>query len=260
MSSTAEPPVTNRLACPQCGGENALPSGERLLACAFCGATLFVDRSGLVSHYRLPRLLDRERAAAALRRWMAGNETVKDLDTKSTVEEVAPVSFPMWLFRVRRPAGEEVTVEPAAPTPVPQLADLDVPAGKLEPYAAGADGVEGVEEVAAAVPLETARQWLPGVESKDVAETALVHVPLWRCRYRFRDAQYVALVEGSTGAVLASVFPAKSESPYYLVAIVGLLLFGIEGLVVFSLPIKAALYALTAVPLSLAAWWVSSKV
>jgi hypothetical protein len=257
MSTAAGAAVTNRLACPQCGGENVLGSGERLLTCAFCGARLFVDRSGLVSHYRLPRLLDRERAAAALRRWMAGNDTVKDLDTKATVEEVAPVSFPMWLFRVRRPAGEEVTVEPAAPTPVPQLADLDVPAGKLEPYAAESGEVE---EVAAAVPLATARGWLPDVDPADVAETALVHLPLWRCRYRFREQSYVALVDGSTGAVLAAVFPAKSESPYYLVAIAGLLLFGIEGLVVFSLPVKAVLYALTAVPLSLAAWWVSSKV
>jgi hypothetical protein len=254
------PAVTNRLACPQCGGENALPSGVRLLACAFCGATLFVDRSGLVSHYRVPRLLDRERATAALRRWMAGNDTVKDLDAKAAIEEVAPVSYPVWMFRLRRPAGEEVTVEPAAPTPVPQLADLDVPAGALEPWAPETTEDAGVEEVAAAVPLATARGWLPGVTPENVAETALVHLPLWRCRYRFRDREYLALVEGSTGAVLASVFPAKSESPYYLVAIAGLLLFGVEGLLIFSLPLKALAYAVTAVPLGLAAWMVSKKV
>jgi len=258
MASAGEPAATNRLACPQCGGENELPSGERLLTCAFCGARLFVDRSGLVSHYRLPRLLDRDRAAAALRRWMAGNETVKDLDTKSAVQEVSPVSFPMWLFRVRLPSGEEVTVEPAAPTPVPQLADLDVPAGKLEPYAP--EGGE-VEEVAASVPLATARGWVPRLRGDvEASETALVHVPLWRCRYRFKERDYVALVEGSTGAVLASVFPAKSESPYYLVAIAGLLLFGIEGLLIFNLFYKAAAFALTAVPLALAAWLVSKKV
>ncbi|HEX9668797.1 MAG TPA: hypothetical protein VGC93_04870, partial [Thermoanaerobaculia bacterium] len=158
MQPAGAPAVTNRLTCPQCGGENALGSGERLLACAFCGAALFVDRSGLVSHYRLPRLLDRERAAEALRRWMAGNETVKDLDRKAAVEELVPVSFPMWFFRMRLESGEDVAVEPAAPTPVPQLADLDVPAGKLEPYAP-----EGghVEEVAAGVPLATARGWVP---------------------------------------------------------------------------------------------------
>ncbi|HEX5758146.1 MAG TPA: hypothetical protein VF121_03035 [Thermoanaerobaculia bacterium] len=257
MPPAGEPAVTNTLACPQCGGENVLASGERLLACPFCGATLFVDRSGLVSHYRLPRLLDRERAAAALRRWMAGNETVKDLDRKATVEEVAPVAFPMWLFRVRRERGEDVVVEPAAPTPVPQLADLEVPAGKLEPYAA--EGGE-VEEVGAGVPLATARGWIPGVAAASVGESALVHVPLWRCRYRFREQPYLAYVDGSTGAVLAAVFPAKSESPYYLVAGVGLLLFLAEGLLLSNLLVKAAAYIATALPLALLAWLVTRKV
>lgn len=258
MQPAAAPAVTNRLACPQCGGENALLSGERLLACAFCGAALYVDRSGLVSHYRLPRLLDRERAAEALRRWMAGNETVKDLDRKAAVEELVPVSFPMWFFRMRLESGEDVAVEPAAPTPVPQLADLDVPAGKLEPYAPeGGD----VEEVAAGVPLATARGWVPRLRGEiEPSETALVHVPLWRCRYRFRDQPYLAYVDGSTGAVLASVFPAKSESPYYLVAGLGLLLFLAEGFLFPNLLLKAAAYVATAVPLALVAWLVARKV
>ncbi len=246
------------LDCPQCGGANPLPSGDRLLRCAFCGASLFVDRGGLVSHYRLPRLVDRAGAAEALRRWMAGNETVKGLDERAEVTDLAAVSFPVWMFRRRAAAGESVVAEPAAPTPEPRMAELDVPAGELVPFAAPE---EGAETVPAAVPLATARGWLehaPG--SGEVVETALVHVPFWRATYRYDGRPWSALVEGSTGAVLASVFPAKAETPYVLVAALGLVLFGVEGLAISDLLWKAVVIGVTAVPLSLLAWWVTSRV
>lgn len=253
------------LRCPQCGGENLLPSGERLLPCAFCGASLYVDRSGLVSHYRLPRLLDRSAAEQALRRWMAGNDTVKDLDTKAEGIELAPLSFPLWMFRCREGGGETVVGRPAAATPEPALADLAVPAGRLEPYGgspvAGEDAVdaaEAVEAVPASVPLDTARGWLPA--GGEVTETALVHVPLWRATYRFAGRPYAAVVEASTGAVLASVFPEKAETPYLAVAALGLVVFAVEGLLIFSPLWKAVAMGLTALPLVGAAWFVTSRV
>lgn len=251
----SEPAAVTTLTCPQCGAENPLPSGQRLVRCAFCDATLFVDRTGLVSHYRVPRLVDADRAVSSLRRWMAGNETVKDLDKKATVEAVEAVSFPMWLFRVQGSRGEEVLVQPAAPTPIPQLADLKVPAGKLEPYRQEEDGVE---VTAAAVPLETAQGWL-GQRGR-ISETALVHLPLWRCRYQHQGRSYTALVDASTGAVFASVFPSKAESPYYLTAVAGLVLFTLEGLAITNPVFKLVAYAVTGVPLAMVAYWVTRRV
>ncbi|HEX6204039.1 MAG TPA: hypothetical protein VF100_13635, partial [Thermoanaerobaculia bacterium] len=140
--SVPDPSSSPPLRCPQCGGENVLPSGERLLPCAFCGASLYVDRSGLVSHYRLPRLLDRAAAEQAVRRWMAGNDTVKDLDDKATDLDLVPLRFPLWMFRCRQGGGETVLARPAAATPEPALADLAVPAGKLEPYRLGGEGAK----------------------------------------------------------------------------------------------------------------------
>ena len=255
----AEPlaPEASTISCPQCGGENPLPSGERFVECQFCDATLFVDRGDVVGHYQLPRLLDAERARAELRRWMTGNHTVKDLDRKSTLETVEAVTFPMWMFRVGREGEGEVLVEPAAPTPIPQLVDLDIPAGRLEPFRAPE---EGAEAVSATIPLETARRWLDQRGRQRVRETALVDVPLWRCRYRFDGQSYTALVDGSTGSVLAAVFPEKSESPYVVVAILGLLLFVVEGLVIQNPLVKLAAYGVTAVPLLLVAWWVTRTV
>lgn len=250
-------PLANTLRCPQCGGENPLPAGERLVGCAFCGATLFVDRSGLVSHYRLPRLLDAAAAAEALRRWMAGNQTVKDLDRKATVEPPAALSFPLWMFRTRSRGGEAVVIEPAAPTPVPQIVDLELPAGKLEPFHPEA---APAETMAATVPLETARGWLGKAGGGEITETSLVHVPFWRFTYRYRGEGYSALVEASTGTVLAAIFPAKSEAPYLLVAALGLLLFAVEGFLIANLFWKAVVYGVTAVPLFLVAWWVTRRV
>lgn len=250
------------LQCPQCGGENELPSGARLITCQFCDAALFVDRSGLVSHYRLPRRLDRDEAGAALRRWMAGNDTVKDLDKKVTGVSLAPLSFPVWMFRLRSPGGEVVMAQPAAATPEPAMADLQVPAGRLEIWR-GAE--EGVEAVAASVPLDTARGWLDqhaGGEARGghVTETALVEIPFWRASYDHGGRTYRALVEASTGTVLASLFPEKSESPYVLVAGLGLLLFGAEGLLISDLFLRALAYAVTSVPLLGLAWWVTRRV
>jgi LSD1 subclass zinc finger protein len=255
VTPAGESPLVNSLRCPQCGGENPLPSGARLLRCAFCDAALFVDRGGLVSHYALPRLLDRAQAAEALRRWMAGNETVKDLDQRATLEAPEPLSFPMWLFRVGGGRGEEVRVEPAAPTPIPQLVDLEVPAGKLEPYRRE----EAVEETAATVPLATARGWL-GERAQRTTETALVHLPLWRCRYAYGGQSYTALVDASTGAVLASVYPAKAETPYYLTAALGLLLFLVLGFAISNPFVKLVAYAITGIPLALIAYWVTRTV
>lgn len=249
--------AANTIQCTQCGGETPLPSGQRFVECQFCDATLFVDRSGVLNHYRLPRLLDVAQATAALRRWMAGNATVKDLDRKSSIAALEPVSFPMWMFRTREKGGEVVYVQPAAATPIPQLADLQVPAGKLEPYKVVEGGAAALDVT---IPLATARAWLEQRGVGAVTEAALVRVPLWRGRYTYRDESYQALVDGSTGAVLAAVYPEKSESPYYLVAALGVVLFGIEGLVIGNLLVKLVAYAVTAVPLTLVAYWVARKV
>ncbi len=247
----------NTIDCPQCGGETPLRSGDRVLECAFCGASLFVDRSRVVGRYWLPRLLDADNAQAALRRWMAGNDTVKDLDRKSTIRAVEPVSFPVWMFRSRGSGGETAYIEPAAPTPIPQLADLKVPAGQLRP---NDEEAEDVARVDATIPLETARKWLTQRGVGEVFESSLVQLPLWRCGYAYDGRSFQALVDGSTGVVMAAVFPEKAEAPYYLVAAAGLILFGLEGLLISDPLVKLFVYALTGLPLALIAYWVARKV
>ncbi len=85
-------------------------------------------------------------------------------------------------------------------------------------------------------------------------------MPLWRCSYSFKGADYEALVDGSTGAVMASVYPEKAESPYVGVAVVGLILFTLEGFAITNPVIKLLVFGITAVPLLFLAWWVTRKV
>lgn len=245
------------VACTQCGGENDVPTGHRFITCGFCSTTLFVDRAQVVFHYRLPPLLASEEAGAALRRWMAGNDTVKDLDRQAEIESLEPISFPVWLFRTTESGSERVFFEPAAPTPIPQVADLSIPAGRLEPYRPEEEDLRVIE---AQVPLETALGWLEQRQVGPIHETALVRVPFWIARYRYAGKSFSAAVDASTGAVLAGAYPEKSESPYVLVAVLGLILFGLEGLLIGNLFVKLFAYAITAVPLTLLAYWVARKV
>ena len=59
---------------------------------------------------------------------------------------------------------------------------------------------------------------------------------------------------------MSAVYPEKAESPFYLVAGLGLVLFGLEGLLISNLFYKLMAYAVTAVPLTLLAYWVARKV
>jgi hypothetical protein len=245
------------VACTQCGGDNEVATGHRFITCIFCGTTLFVDRAQVVFHYRLPPLLERQDAGAALRRWMAGNDTVKALDREAEIESLEIVSFPVWLFRTTESGAERVFFEPAAPTPIPQVADLSIPAGRLEPYRPEDEETRVIE---AQVPLETAVGWLEQRQVGPIHETALVRVPFWVARYRYGGKLFHAAVDASTGAVLAGVYPEKSESPYVLVAGLGLILFGLEGLLISDLLVKFIAYLLTAIPLTLLAYWVARKV
>jgi len=87
-----------------------------------------------------------------------------------------------------------------------------------------------------------------------------VHVPRWRARYPLSGKPFTALVDGSTGEVVDAIFPEEAESPYVLVALLGLVLFTVEGFLLSNPFLKLAAYGATAIPLVLLAFWVARKV
>ena len=204
------------LPCPQCGGELHPDEGQVFLICPYCASSVYIDKSQVLFHWYLADTLDENRARAALARWMAGNQTVKDLDRKAAITSATFAYFPMWAIRLREGKAERSLLEPAAATSVTELKRLGLPAGDLRKYEEDLDPMA----VAPTVPLATVLAWLAerGVTEDQTLEKALVHLPLYTFKYTYTGRSYTAVVEGATGGVYANLYPAKAEAPYVLAA------------------------------------------
>jgi hypothetical protein len=215
------PAPTTLFHCSQCGGELSPDEGQIFITCPFCGSTVYLDKSRVVFHWYLAPTLDEGQAHEALNRWMASSQTVKDLDTKSQVTSQTFSYFPIWYFREEDGGRDSIHLEPAAATSVTELRTLSLPAGDLRKY----DESIQAQAVDPTVPLATAESWLgehttPAGEDGSppaMAETALVHIPIYTFKYVYRNQTFTAVVEAATGRTLANIFPAKAETPFVLV-------------------------------------------
>ena len=204
------------LSCTQCGGELHPDEGQIFLTCPYCSAAVYLDKSRVVFHWHLAPTLDEARARGGLARWMAGNQTVKDLDKKSRLTGAAFEYFPMWYFKRRLPNGkEEIILEPAAAISVTEIRHVRLPAGDLRKYEAGLDA----QAQQPSVPLQAAFSWLAerNTPAQEIIEQALVHIPVFTFKYLYKNTTYTAIVEAATGNVFANIFPAKAETPYVVV-------------------------------------------
>jgi hypothetical protein len=112
------------------------------------------------------------------------------------------------------------------------------------------------------VPADTAREWLTSRREDGIAvrKTVLYHLPIFRTPYRWQGRTYQAAVDAISGKVFPADYPAKAEAPFVMVAALALAVFGIEGLIIGNLVVKAAVYAASAVPILGIAWLISRKV
>jgi len=212
MSAQPDP---HAVACTQCGGELHPDEGQIFLTCPFCNSTVYLDKRQVVFHWYLAPTLDEAQGRASLARWMAGNQTVKDLDKKSRLMGSTFQYFPMWYFKRLAPGGKEgILLEPAAAISISELRSLKLPAGDLRKYDPGLAS----QAVEPTVPLDAVSGWLQekGIPTAELSERALVHIPLYLFKYQFQGKEYTALVEAGTGSVFANIFPAKAEAPYLL--------------------------------------------
>jgi hypothetical protein len=124
-----------------------------------------------------------------------------------------------------------------------------------------ADVTKGAPVVDPEIPQSTARDWLmAGQGEVEITRTVLYHLPLYLSPYSFKGRSYQAAVEGVSGKVLPADFPAKAEAPYIGVAVLALIVFGLEGLIIQNLILKVAAYVVSAVPILGIAWLTSRKV
>ncbi len=265
------PFIPNQLPCQQCGAPLPVEAGTQFVTCAFCQTTNFVDKSGAVLHYLVRQTVSEQQAIAALRRWMAGNDTVKDLDKKAQIGAAQFQLFPMWLIRAQQGANERVLMEPAAALSVLQLMEIRIPASDLEPYDHALDS----EAITPTVPLETVRRWLAenqGIATAAIRETSLVHLPVFVCKYVYQGREYTAVVDAASSKVYATVFPSKWEAPYKTLGCAAFALYFLAALIplagitiggsatAVALVIYLIVAAVLAVPIFVAATVISSKV
>ena len=202
-----------QLLCRQCSAPLPVEPGSSYVECEYCGTTNVVEKGQTVFHYAVQATVDETEAVAALRRWMAGNDTIKGLDKAAKIERPLFEYFPMWLVRRRLDGQEKVFLEPAAALAVSELKHLTLPAGDLQPY----DDAYDDTVVRATVPYETMLGWLKeehGVKPAEINEVALVHLPVFHFVYTYKDRRYSAVVDAATGRVFCNIFPAKWEVPY----------------------------------------------
>jgi hypothetical protein len=261
----------NVLHCTQCGGELQPDEGQIFLTCPYCNSAVYLDKSRVVFHWYLAPTLDEHKAGGALRRWMAGNQTVKDLDKKAQIAGSSFEYFPVWYFKRRSAKREEILLEPAAATSVTELRHINLPAGDLRKYEAQLDA----QAQDPTVPLQAALGWMEErqIPPNQIVEQALVHIPLYTFKYTYKGQPFTALVEAGTGGVFANIFPVKAEAPYLLVGglsaiiflclslipIVGAATQGGEGGAV-GLGICAGLGLIAGLILFALAAWVAAKV
>jgi len=253
-----DPVAATSINCRQCAAPLTVEQGQPFVTCRFCGATNFVDKARAVFHYLVRPTVREDGARTALNRWMAGNATVKDLDRKSKVDSVSFEYFPMWLVRALIGRDERVLLKPAAALSVSELEQLNIPAADLVPFDANVDGTI----VSPTVPFETMQQWLiddQHIAPENIREAALVHLPVYVCKYDFNKRRYTALVDAATSKVFANIYPAKWEVPYVSIGAAAFVAFFVLALlslfINFSLfligaPILAILFFSLAVSIS----------
>lgn len=190
---------------------------------------------------------------------MAGTKTVAGLDVKSEINSPEMFYFPFWAFRIATASGERVVLEPAAPSSLQGIQGMTLPPGESREWTDEVAGETLIVEPE--VPLSTARQWMETrLGEVQIRRTVLYHLPMFRFSYSYQGKSYRAAVDGVSGRVFPADFPAKAEAPFFAVAALAVTVFSIEGLLVSNLFLKGLLYALSAAPILLLAWWISRKV
>jgi len=264
-----------QIKCTQCGADVTVQQDETFIECPFCASALFLDKRKVVFHYVINSNFKPNEAEGNLKRWMAGNHTVKDLDLKATGIKSEFYYFPLWYFKTKDASGDKIHLQPAASTSVSEIKKLQIPAGALKFY--NKTDYADDQMVKPDVLYDSAQQWLQGsgVDLNSVAEAALVHIPFYKFTYMFNNNSFTALVEASSGQVYANIYPAKSEAPFrvlfamsiagFIVAsilsyVVAYALFDSDETLINGELIKILAYGMLSVPLIIMAYVIAKKV
>jgi hypothetical protein len=194
------------------------------MKCAFCESQIYIDKSGAGFFYVLPYQLDANAANGVFRRWAAGSDKAKDLESTSRVVATTGSYFPVFMFRRDLDGRENVYVEPAKSTTLPGLHSLKVPPGDLKVFDQKYD-FGGVDLEQPNIEMVAYLDKLPG----EAKEQALVYFPIYSIDYDYAGRRYQVTIDGSSGEVFASFWPPRQAAGYYAIGIGGFVVCAIGG-------------------------------
>ena len=261
-----------QILCKQCSAPLPVEQGTQFVNCEFCGTTNVVEKGRTVFHYAVRATIHEGAAEKALRRWMAGNQTIKGLDRDAQIKKPHFEYFPMWLVRTTKDDRENVYLEPAAALSVSELKHVNIPAGDLEHYDLEVDD----SAVKATVPYNAMAGWLKDehkIKETEISELSLVHLPIYIFKYIYDDQSYTAVIDGASGEVFANIFPSKWEVPYVTLGAIAFVVYFCAALIPLSsyliggtsalglgVPIYAVALIVVTIPFFIAAMTISAKV
>jgi len=264
-----------QIKCTQCGADVTVQQDATFIDCPYCGSALFLDKKKVVFHYVINSNFKPNEAEGNLKRWMAGNQTVKDLDKKCTITKTDFYYFPVWYFKTKDSSGDKIYIQPAATTSVSEIKKIPIPAGALKFYEK--ELYNDDQMLKPDVLYDSAKTWLQssGVDPNNIAEAALVHIPFYQFYYTYNNQTYTGIVEASSGQVYANIYPAKSEAPFKIVFTLSIIAFIITTILCFIVGFvighgrdgfiyaeifKVFAYGLVSVPLVIIAYMIAKKV
>ncbi len=242
--------------CTKCGAPNELDAGAKFMRCAFCESQIYIDKSGAGFFYVLPYQLDTAAADGVFRRWAAGSDKAKDLESTARVVDTKATYFPVFMFRRDIQGKEQVYVEPARSTTLPGLHSLKVPPGDLKVFDQKYDFGD-VELDQPNIEMMAYMDKLAG----DPKEQALVYFPIYTVEYDYQGGRYQVVIDGSSGEVFASQWPPRQAVGYYAVGIGGFTVCAIGGaLLGSSTPIVGGVLLAVMVPVVfMGGYWVAKN-
>ncbi len=229
--------------CTKCGAPNELDAGAKFMQCGYCDSQIYIDKSGAGFFYVLPYQLDQGAAQGVFKRWAAGSDKAKDLESTARVVATKATFFPVFMFRRDNQGREDVYVEPARSTTLPGLHSLKVPPGDLKVFDQKYD-FGGVELDQPNIEMMAYMDKLPGKPK----EQALVYFPIYSMDYDYGGKRYSVTIDGSSGEVFATSWPPRQAAGYYAVGIGGFVVCAIGGMLLGSNPALGAILIVLMVP------------
>ncbi|MEM2868968.1 MAG: zinc ribbon domain-containing protein [Thermoplasmata archaeon] len=237
--------------CKKCGAPMELDPGAKFSKCRYCDSQIYIDKSGAGFFYIIPFMINATQVQGVFRRWTAGSNMARDLESEARISVLRQSYFPVYMFKRDLGGKESVVVRPARSTTLPGLRSLKIPPGDLKIFDQKYN-VEGVELLQPELDMLAYLDQLPG---KSV-EQALVFFPIWAIEYHYKGRKYSAVVDGSSGEIFATDYPPRQAAPYILVAGAGLAAFIIEG---FFIPWGLIAAAVTAPVVFFAGYYVAKN-